>query len=122
VIPRTSIQSTYEHSPEASFHSRRICFHTPASSNVIHKNYKDNNFLPLKLTSCHSTIRQVPDNQEVYLDTDGFTSLTFDITERVSHLSNDREALEYHLADIIADEDTKEVLFADDNIRLPKFS
>ncbi|PBP18743.1 ran-interacting Mog1 protein [Diplocarpon rosae] len=30
-----------------------------------------------------STIRQVPDHQEVYLDKDGFTSIIFDITERL---------------------------------------
>ncbi|MCJ1481080.1 hypothetical protein MMC06_001236 [Schaereria dolodes] len=48
-----------------------------------------------------STIRQVPDHQEVYLHTTGLTSLIFDITERITHLSSDEEALQYHLEDII---------------------
>ncbi|EME39846.1 hypothetical protein DOTSEDRAFT_74672 [Dothistroma septosporum NZE10] len=50
-----------------------------------------------------STIRQVPDNQEVYLDSEGFTSITFDILERVERES-DVEALKFHLADVV-DED-----------------
>ena len=66
-------------------------------------------------------MRQVPDNQEVYLDTDGFTSLTFDITERVSHLATDREALDYHIADIVAERDSREVLSIDAYVKLPHF-
>ena len=64
-------------------------------------------------------IRQVPDNQEVYLDKNGFTSLTFDITERVSHLSTDKEALEYHFADIVAETDTQHVWSIVENVELP---
>ena len=71
--------------------------------------------------SSHSKIRQVPDNQEVYLDKNGFTSLTFDITERVSHLSTDKEALEYHLADIVADTDIQNTLSIVENVELPHF-
>jgi len=52
-----------------------------------------------------STIRQVPDNQEVYLDKDGFTSIIFDITERVgaagSSESTDGLALTVHLQEIV---------------------
>ena len=66
-------------------------------------------------------MRQVPDNQEIYLDTNGFTSLTFDITERVSHLLTDKEALEYHFADIVAEEDSREVLYIDPDVKLPHF-
>ncbi|CAF9907555.1 hypothetical protein IMSHALPRED_005566 [Imshaugia aleurites] len=69
-----------------------------------------------------SKIRQVPDNQEVYLDKNGFTSLTFDITERVSHLSTDRDALEYHFADIVAENDTRDVRSVVENEELPNFS
>ncbi|KXS95888.1 hypothetical protein AC579_10579 [Pseudocercospora musae] len=47
-----------------------------------------------------SKIRQVPDNQEVYLDKDGFSSIVFDILERVEK-GNDVEALKYHLSDIV---------------------
>lgn len=74
------------------------------------------------LSSSYSKIRQVPDNQEVYLDKNGFTSLTFDITERVSHLSTDRDALEYHFADIVAENDTRDVRSVVENEELPNFS
>jgi len=61
-----------------------------------------------------STIRQVPDNQEVYLDKDGFTSIVFDITERVgpagSSDETDGEALTTHLEEIVeSDLDTIKV-------------
>jgi hypothetical protein len=52
-----------------------------------------------------SEIRQVPDNQEVYLDKDGFTSIVVDILERVE--KPDNEALKFHLNDIV-DEDAGE--------------
>ena len=58
----------------------------------------------LRLThSClfPSIIRQVPDNQEVYLDANGLTSIIFDITERVAHLATDEDALKYHFEDIV---------------------
>ena len=72
-------------------------------------------------SSSHSTIRQVPDNQEVYLDSNGFTSLTIDLTERVTHFSTDKEALEYHFDDIVAEGDTKQVLAIHENVKLVKF-
>ncbi|KAK7521572.1 Mog1/PsbP/DUF1795, alpha/beta/alpha sandwich [Phyllosticta citriasiana] len=52
-----------------------------------------------------STIRQVPDNQEVYLEKDGFTSVIFDIMERVeqSQAANDEEALKFHYSDMVGD-------------------
>jgi hypothetical protein len=61
-----------------------------------------------------STIRQVPDNQEVYLDKDGFTSIIFDITERVgppgSTDATDGAALTIHLEEIVdSDVDTLQV-------------
>ncbi|KAK5173075.1 uncharacterized protein LTR77_003197 [Saxophila tyrrhenica] len=52
-----------------------------------------------------SEIRQVPDNQEVYLDTNGFASIVVDILERVE--KPDTEALQFHLSDIV-DEDASE--------------
>lgn len=73
------------------------------------------------LRSSNSNIRQVPDNQEVYLDKNGFTSLTFDITERVSHVSNDKEALEYHFVDIVAEDDTQNISSVVENVELPNF-
>lgn len=54
---------------------------------------------------CASSIRQVPDNQEVYLERDGFTSVIFDIMERVEQdqAANDEEALKFHYADMVGD-------------------
>jgi len=68
----------------------------------------------LQLTLKLSTIRQVPDHQEVYLDKDGFTSIIFDITERVGLPGTgpavDGAALTTHLEDIVAsDDDTVKV-------------
>jgi hypothetical protein len=61
-----------------------------------------------------STIRQIPDSQEVYLDKDGFTSIIFDITERVgppgSTDATDGAALTIHLDEIVdSDTDTLKV-------------
>ncbi|KAI6249970.1 putative ran guanine nucleotide release factor [Erysiphe necator] len=51
-----------------------------------------------------SDFRQVPDHQEVFLDNSGFTSIIFDITERVGSDSTgpdvDCAALTAHLEDI----------------------
>lgn len=57
------------------------------------------------LTSVDSTIRQVPDNQEVFVEQNGFTSITFDVLEYVD--KPDLEALEYHLKDIVEDDADK---------------
>ena len=76
---------------------------------------------PANPPSSGSNLRQVPDSQEVYLDKDGFTSLTFDINERVSHLSTDKEAVEYHFADIVAEEDTTKIWSIVENAQLPNF-
>jgi len=60
------------------------------------------------LDTC-SKIRQVPDNQEVFIDKDGFTSIIFDITERVgpkgSSLETDGRALTTHLEELVGDDD-----------------
>ncbi|KAI9670088.1 MAG: hypothetical protein M1829_004816 [Trizodia sp. TS-e1964] len=48
-----------------------------------------------------SDIRQVPDNQEIYLDRSGSTNIIFDITERVETTADDQAALVYHLEDIV---------------------
>lgn len=55
-----------------------------------------------RLMCTTSQIRQVPDNQEVYLDKDGLTSIVFDILERVD--KPDLDALKYHLEDIVEDD------------------
>jgi hypothetical protein len=59
-------------------------------------------------------LRQVPDNQEVYIDKDGFTSIIFDITERVetaqTGLEGDGQALSTHLEELVgSDADTVKV-------------
>ncbi|OTA65934.1 Mog1p/PsbP-like protein [Hypoxylon sp. EC38] len=55
-----------------------------------------------------SAIRQVPDNEEVYIDKDGFTSIIFDITERVGGPGTgpeiDGRALTAHLEDLVGDD------------------
>ncbi|RYP10348.1 hypothetical protein DL764_000682 [Monosporascus ibericus] len=55
-----------------------------------------------------STLRQVPDNQEVYIDKDGFTSIIFDITERVGGPGSgpeiDGRALTTHLEELVGDD------------------
>lgn len=55
-----------------------------------------------------SNLRQVPDNQEVYVNGNGLESITIDITERVEGLVegdrqifSDLDALKYHVEDII---------------------
>lgn len=55
--------------------------------------------------SKHSEIRQVPDTQEVHLDTQGYTSVMFDILERVEGQGNDFSVLRYHLSDIVGEDD-----------------
>jgi len=70
----------------------------------------------------HSNIRQVPDNQEVFLDINGFSSLTFDLIERVNLVATDKEALEYHFADIIAEDDSKNIWSISEKVELPKFA
>jgi hypothetical protein len=59
-------------------------------------------------------VREVPDNQEVWLDEDGFASIIFDIAERVgspgSSVEIDGRALTTHLEEIVgSDIDTVKV-------------
>ncbi|KAI0205994.1 Mog1p/PsbP-like protein [Astrocystis sublimbata] len=55
-----------------------------------------------------SQLRQVPDNQEVYIDKDGFTSIIVEINERVggegSSAEIDGRALTTHLEEIVGDD------------------
>ncbi|TWU78061.1 multicopy suppressor of ts gsp1 [Metarhizium rileyi] len=52
-----------------------------------------------------SKLRQVPDNQEVWIDKSGFTSIIFDITERVGEPGHgaeiDGRAMTIHLEDMV---------------------
>ena len=49
-----------------------------------------------------SAIRQVPDHQEVWLDSEGFTSIVVEILERVE--KPDLEALKFHLEDRVEED------------------
>ena len=69
----------------------------------------------------NSEIRQVPDNQEVYLSTSGFTSLTIDLCERVTSTATDADALSYHFDDVVAEGDSKQIFKTDTSTMLPKF-
>ncbi|KAL5598498.1 hypothetical protein BROUX41_003565 [Berkeleyomyces rouxiae] len=55
-----------------------------------------------------STIRSVPDHQEVFLDSDGFTSIVIELNERigapVSSAQGDADALTQHLMDLVGEE------------------
>ncbi|KAI0443050.1 hypothetical protein F4803DRAFT_516662 [Xylaria telfairii] len=63
--------------------------------------------LPTKFADV-SQLRQVPDNQEVYIDKDGFTSIIVEINERVGGKGStpeiDGRALTTHLEDIVGDD------------------
>lgn len=56
----------------------------------------------------HSKLRQVPDHQEVYIDKEGFTSIIFEICERVgpagSSAEIDGRALTTHLQELVGDD------------------
>ncbi|KAH7085633.1 hypothetical protein BKA63DRAFT_560271 [Paraphoma chrysanthemicola] len=47
-----------------------------------------------------SQIREVPDHQEVYLDTNGYSNIVIEILEYVDK-NSDEEALQYHFADLV---------------------
>ena len=49
-----------------------------------------------------SAIRQVPDHQEVWLDSEGFTSIVVEILERVE--KPDLEALRFHSEDLVEED------------------
>jgi len=56
----------------------------------------------------YSKLRQVPDNQEVYIAKEGFTSIIFEICERVGPAGTSAEidggALTTHLQDLVGDD------------------
>lgn len=56
----------------------------------------------------NSLLREVPDNQEVYIDKDGFTSIILEIDERVggdgSTPEIDGQALTTHLEEVVGDD------------------
>ena len=60
-----------------------------------------------------SNIREVPDHQEIYLDTSGFSSVIVEIAERVSDPPTDQEALKFHFEDIVDEHDASRVWHTD---------
>jgi hypothetical protein len=54
----------------------------------------------------------VPDHQEVYLDSDGYSSIVVEILE-YQEKGSDEEALQYHFADLIDEEDSTTILKQD---------
>lgn len=64
-----------------------------------------------------SSIRQIPDTQEVYLSSAGYTSVVFDILERVTDQGDDLECLKYHLWDIV-DEDAGDTRIVEEGRRV----
>lgn len=80
-----------------------------------------------------STLRQVPDAQEVFIDKDGFTSIIFDITERVGGAGSspeiDGKALTTHLEELVGtDVDTvkvwnsTETVFSKLDVQIPAYT
>jgi hypothetical protein len=61
------------------------------------------NFIVRTNANLNSQIRQIPDNQEVYLSSTKLTSVIFDITERVatSDAATDEDALKFHFTDYV---------------------
>jgi hypothetical protein len=53
-----------------------------------------------ELTNTPSTIRQIPDHQEVYLDGNSYASIVFDILE-YQEKPTDEEAMQYHFQDLV---------------------
>jgi len=47
-----------------------------------------------------SDLRPIPDNQEVYVDANGTTSIVVELQERVNGFTTDEEAMKYHIEDL----------------------
>ncbi|KAL8683985.1 MAG: hypothetical protein Q9186_000015 [Xanthomendoza sp. 1 TL-2023] len=75
--------------------------------------------LPASYTDV-STIREVPDHQEIYLDATGFSSIIIEIAERVTDPATDQEALKFHFQDILDENDTSQI-WQTDVAQLPHF-
>ena len=69
----------------------------------------DDKYTSDRLIKYFSDIRQVPDHQEVYLSTNGFSSLIFELNQRVTSTSTDQEALLYHFSDLVDENDGRKI-------------
>ncbi|MCJ1381899.1 multicopy suppressor of ts gsp1 [Xylographa soralifera] len=47
-----------------------------------------------------SNLRPVPDNQEVYVDANGTTSIVVELLDRVNGFATDEESMKYHIEDL----------------------
>ncbi|KAL6877226.1 Mog1p/PsbP-like protein [Trichoderma longibrachiatum] len=75
-----------------------------------------------------SKLRQVPDNQEVWIDKDGFTSIIFEITERVGEPGSgpeiDGRAMTTHLEDMVGSDINTVKIWntAETDLKLPAYT
>ena len=69
-----------------------------------------------------STIREIPDHQEVYLDTQGYTNVIVEILERVdtAKAPTDEDAIKYHLHDIVSTETDETKYWGGEDVKLVK--
>jgi hypothetical protein len=69
-----------------------------------------------------SNIREIPDHQEVYLDTQGYSNVIVEILERVdqSKAPTDEDAIKYHLHDIVSTETDITKFWGGEDVKLPK--
>lgn len=64
-----------------------------------HSTSQPSRFASKSLTAT-SQIREVPDHQEVFLDTNGYSGVIFEILQYVEKPTDD-EALQYHFTDLV---------------------
>jgi hypothetical protein len=69
-----------------------------------------------------SNIREIPDHQEVYLDTQGYTNVIVEVLERVGadKAPTDEDAIKYHLHDIVSTETDKTKFWGGGTVHLVK--
>jgi hypothetical protein len=69
-----------------------------------------------------SAIREIPDHQEVFLDTQGYTNVIVEILERVGEdkAPTDEDAIKYHLHDIVSTETDETKFWGGGNAHLTK--
>jgi len=69
-----------------------------------------------------SNIREVPDNQEIYLNARGLQSIVVDILERVDETTaaTDEDAVKYHYEDIVAGPGETTNFWSSGNVALSK--
>lgn len=69
-----------------------------------------------------SAIREIPDHQEVYLDTQGYSNVIVEILERVGKdkAPTDEDAIKYHLHDIVSTETDETKFWGGEDVKLAK--